>query len=58
MMGGEGRSASRRAERCDEQGVSIDTICTQEQEQEQQEQQQAADRPVLLAHEGLSGRCC
>ena len=28
MMGGEGRSSSRRAERCDEQGVSIDTICT------------------------------
>ena len=28
MMGGEGRSASRRAERCDEQGVSIDTIFT------------------------------
>ena len=28
MVGGEGRSASRRAERCDEQGVSIDTIFT------------------------------
>ena len=28
MVGGEGRSASLRAERCDEEGVSIDTICT------------------------------
>ena len=28
MVGGEGRSASRRAERCDEEGVSIDTIYT------------------------------
>ena len=28
MVRGEGRSASRRAERCDEQGVSIDTIFT------------------------------